>query len=523
MANNLPFIKRLEPSRFQRNVEKGFSASIHDPVWFLARQWQMGEHQGENASSPIWTNYDFVNRPIESADKRFDPKVIPAESIVESELFDWWTMGRRIRIGRKLASHPKVKDNSHLLFTDPPPPYEHFINEIDGFLVWKSRTILNIPTDLFGNDIPEDSIPAWNSKELLYEQTDENAFETEQKKLTVHRHQGGRLDWYSVDGKTANIHIETKTQSEEAIPTPLQYPGAPNSRWWEFENAIVDIGGYVPDSAHTHTALLTDLIFSHSDDWFLFPILAKAGNVIAVEKIIVTDVFGRTYDSTEQDAENKFIYKGLHPPKNWSIFQVSGLDSSDLILWHVAELPLISSPLEKVQFGLDEHSNLLWAVERIIDSRDVQSSIEKEPDNENLKFNAGIPKGNALPGQEIEYAYIPAKGISRYWYPYEIDKSKDIRQLVQRSLVDYSLQQPKKMPLPNAQVLQSIEPEQLHVINPLAIPSNGIQLERRWQLARDMNGLPVLWIQRKRSPLLAPPARLLKFDVMEVANFENEI
>ncbi len=520
MANDLNSIIRLEPTQLQRNVEKGFSASIHDPVWFLARQWQMGEHQGENASSPIWANYDFVNRPIESADKKFDPKIIPAEAIVESELFDWWTMGRRIRIGRKLASHPAVRGNSHLLFMDPPPPYEHFINEVDGFAVWNSRTILNVPNELFGNDIPEDSIPAWDSKELLYEQTDENAFESDQKNLTVHRHRGGRLDWYSVDGTPANIHIETNTQSEEAIPTALQYPGAPNSRWWEFENAAVDIGGYVPDSAHTHTALLTDLIFSHSDDWFLFPILAKAGNVIALKNIIVTDVFGRTYDNTKQDEEKKVIYKGLQPPENWSIFQVSGLESSDLILWHVAELPLVSSPLEKVQFGLDEHSNLLWAVERIIDSRDVQSGNEKSPDNENQKFNTGIPKGNALPGQEIEYAYIPAKGILPFWY--EIDKSKDTRQLVQRSLVNYSLQQPIKMPPPKAQVLQSNEPKQLHVISPLAIPSNGIQLERRWQLARDMNGFPVLWIQRKRSPLLAPTARLLKFDVMEVANFEKD-
>ncbi len=519
MANNLfPFI-RFQPQYYQRNMEAGFMAAIHDPIWFLARQWQMGEHQGENASSPIWVNHDSVSRPIESTDRRFDPQIIPAEALVESETDDWWTMGRRIRLGKKLASHAAVKNKVELCFKDPPPPYEHFINKVDGLAVWRKRAKLKIAKSFFGEDIPIDSAPAWDSKELLYQQTDANALVCDKNKLTVNRHRGGRLDWYSVDATPSNTNIENTTQSGEAIPTVLQYPGAPNSRWWQFEDAEVDIGGYVPDSAHTPTALLTDLIFSHSDDWFLFPMLAKAGHVFALEKLIVLDVFGRTYDSTKKNAANNYVYPGLQPPKDWTLFKVAGLESRDLILFHVAELPLESRPLEKVQFGLDEQSNLLWAVERILDGRDVQSSKEEIPDKKDLKFNTGTPNGSALPNREIEYAYIPAMGIVPFWHPYEIDDFQDIRQLVQRSLVDYSLQKPKKMPLPQAQVIQWESANTPHAINPLAIPSNGIELERRWQLARDMNGLPILWIQRKRSTLLSPPARLLRFDVMETANF----
>lgn len=315
--------------------------------------------------------------------------------------------------------------------------------------------------------------------------------------------------------------MENSSQSGDAIPTPLQYPGAPNSRWWEFENSDVDIGGYVPDSAHTPTALLTDLIFSHSDDWFLFPILAKAGHVFTLEKLSVLDAFGRTYDSTKKEADT-FIYPGLQPPKQWTLFAVNGLNSNDLVLWHVAELPLESRPIEKVQFGFDEQSNLLWAVERILDGRDVQSGADEIPDKKDVKFNTGTPTGNVMPDHQIEYAYVPALGIAPFWHPYEIDEHDEIRELVQRSLADYSLQKPKKMPLPEAKVLQWDSPHTPHSINPLAIPSNGIELERRWQLARDMKGHPVLWIQRKRSTLLAPPARLLRFDVMETANFEVE-
>jgi hypothetical protein len=80
---------------------------------------------------------------------------------------------------------------------------------------------------------------------------------------------------------------------------------------------------------------------------------------------------------------------------------------------------------------------------------------------------------------------------------------------VHRRLVDLTRQKPNLMPAPQAEVLQSTS------ILPLAIPSNGVEVERRWQLARDMNGAPVLWIQRQRRTLLAPPARRLRFDVME--------
>ena len=74
------------------------------------------------------------------------------------------------------------------------------------------------------------------------------------------------------------------------------------------------------------------------------------------------------------------------------------------------------------------------------------------------------------------------------------------------------------MPAPEAEVLQSETPGQPHTIAPLAVPTNGIDVERRWMLARDMDGQPVLWIQRQRRSLLSPPARRLRFDVMEEIN-----
>ena len=57
-------------------------------------------------------------------------------------------------------------------------------------------------------------------------------------------------------------------------------------------------------------------------------------------------------------------------------------------------------------------------------------------------------------------------------------------------------------------------PALVHQIEPASVPTRGLQLERRYVLGRGTDGQPVLWTQRRRLPLLAPPAPHLRFDVM---------
>lgn len=201
-------------------------------------------------------------------------------------------------------------------------------------MVWRQRDSLGIANVKFGAEISPDSTPAWDNTHLLYQQNEQNAFATTQQQLTVQRHRGeqltvqrhrgGQLDWHSVDATTRVEQAVPESEAREAIPTAMNYPGAPNTRWWQIENAEVDLGGYSPDSAHTATALLTELIFSHSDDWFLFPVLAHAGQVVSLESIEVQDVFGRIYDSAETDGQEILRWQGLQPPDDWTLFKVDG-------------------------------------------------------------------------------------------------------------------------------------------------------------------------------------------------------
>ena len=44
---------RVEPQRPGTDPDRGFGAELADPAWLVGRQWQLGEHRGENASRPL--------------------------------------------------------------------------------------------------------------------------------------------------------------------------------------------------------------------------------------------------------------------------------------------------------------------------------------------------------------------------------------------------------------------------------------------------------------------------------------
>src|SRR5947209_9652882 len=174
------FYLRLEPRQPDYDFDRGIQSEIADPVWFVGRQWQMGELQGEDAGSPVrlraWVGQHRID-PL-GGDPRWDPARVPPEAIIESEPGDWWTIGRRIRYGARFGAlvHADALDNAFFLQrpaegsraygTDVPAPYEAFNGAsgertyLDGWVVWQHRAELGIPEAQF----PE--IPAVEPRDL---------------------------------------------------------------------------------------------------------------------------------------------------------------------------------------------------------------------------------------------------------------------------------------------------------------------------------------------------------------------
>ena len=510
---------RIEPRAYERNLNVGLAAAIHDPAWFLARQWQMGEHQGEDASTPVAVKVDVAHSPIQAApafqaDPHFDPRRVPVDAIAESELDDWWTMGRRIRAGQYVAARANpVALPDQARFENPAPPYEHFHEFFDGRALWQRRDELGIG-NLFGVYTPPAEGPySWQSDQLVYE----TEFDAQGTPITMPKHHGGIVDWYSFDQAAQHDAVPDlggDVTRQVILPSALYYPGAPANRWWEIENAAQDVGGEPPDTAHFATMLLVDLVFSHGDDWFLFPVQGQAGQFITVEAMTVVDSFGLDYAAGDAADGN---YPGLLPPKDWSIFKTTGLRDETLALWLTSVSPLEGDILEEVLFGIDEYVNLLWAVEKRLDSADP-TTLKVSEKLEGTRLNSGTLQPDRT--RPHEFAYLPSEQMVARWHPYELINSDDgPRRFVQRGLVDFSLETPKPMPFPQAEVLRPGLPGNrvIHEIDPAAVPANGIAVERRWMLARDTEGHPVLWLQRQRKPLIAPPARRIRFDVLEEA------
>ncbi|ALL71387.1 hypothetical protein K788_0001814 (plasmid) [Paraburkholderia caribensis MBA4] len=516
MAQRYDSYWRLEPDPQRRSFAAGFAARVHDPLWFLARQWQMGEHQGENASTPVRVNFHSMGTALEPAPEmpELDPLTTPPEAIIEGEPDDWWTMGRRIRLGETMALRVGLTVDAPAaaayLLVDPPPPYEALAGRFDGLALWHDRGVLDDDGSRFGDlDIPETRHAYWQSDELVYQSAFPLAGGAHALKLP--RHHGTSVDWFSADA-TSDAGVPAFEPSGEVTqaqvyPAALQYPGAPRSRWWEIEDAAVDLGGYPPDSSHFPTTLLIDLVASHSDDWFLFPVDASVGHVLTLMPgtVIVTDAFGDEYT--------------LSPPNNWSLFKTTGLDMTSLMVWLRAVTPLQGEPLEQVLLGCDEYSNMLWAVELRVDSREMTPPT-RTPEQDVANPPLVKPTGVSEPGEQKRYAYVPGQDATAYWHPYELVEPGDdgpiARRFIQRRLADLGRVNLELMPAATAQVLRSFGPtgERVHEISPATIPTIGLKLERRAMLARDVRGNPLLWIRRQRMPFLAPPGRHMRFDLM---------
>src|SRR5262245_36817717 len=88
---------RLEPRARENDIRVGLQARLHDPLWLLGRQWQLGEFQGEDAGSPVVARVEadsfgltrYLPRPLPTTGpatgQPFDARTTPLETIVERE------------------------------------------------------------------------------------------------------------------------------------------------------------------------------------------------------------------------------------------------------------------------------------------------------------------------------------------------------------------------------------------------------------------------------------------------------
>jgi len=505
-----PLHLRLEPVRPATDLDAGLRARVADPVWFLARQWQLGEHEGEDASTPVEVRLDVSHDRLRYDPRRprLDPTVVPAEALVEAEPGDWWTIGRRIRLGRAAApllAGVEAQRLDRLRFGTLPTPYETLAGEIDGRAVFTSGAL---PGNAIWAEVPSPAADRWSARRFAYDAP----FRAGRQRLQVRDHDGGDLDRFSLDAPAGTLAVAAQPPTpalRAVVPGRLAYPGAPKPRWWQIEDHAVDIGGFAPDRSHLGTLLLLDVALAHSDDWFWFPVPSplpvdgnppppSAGVVVKIHAASVRDSFDAVWDLAPPPVEG---------PGAWSLFHTTGLDAGALVVWPVAVAPQSGPPLDEVHIGIDEDANAAWAVDLRADGRLLLEDA-----------GSAAALAEITPTGTRNFRYLPSTTLPPHWHPYRrIGPDGLLGDWQQGIVADLTAERPRPRPGPVSRLIggpSGAGAGRGHEIAADAIPSSGVVLTRRAKLARDVNGRPVLWVERSARPLLGPPASHLRFDVL---------
>jgi hypothetical protein len=103
--------QRLETVTRTVEYDRALLARVHDPLWLLARQWQFGELEGEDAGSPVHVRVETSSAPLArfraagaTSAQPYDPDRTPLEVLAEAEPAGPPTLRVRADAGRRLVS-----------------------------------------------------------------------------------------------------------------------------------------------------------------------------------------------------------------------------------------------------------------------------------------------------------------------------------------------------------------------------------------------------------------------------------
>jgi hypothetical protein len=391
-------------------------------------------------------------------------------------------------------------------FGQLPEPYGGTLaEEVDGLAVWRAG-LIDAGDPALDGFAPRPDF--WKTETLNYSTELTAGGAT----LRVTDHGGGDVDWYTADADGPLPAPESATR--QVVPQRLHYPGAPAPRWWQIEDAAVDIGGFPPDRAHLATALLIELICDHANDWFTLPVPSPApvdgqptppssGVVVSLDNARVKDSFDDWWDLTIPPGEDDPPAAPDEAPGPWSLFRTAGLDRSSLVVWPTATAPVSGPVIDDVVLGVDEDANVLWAVELRADGIDLALSADS---------SAALAETRRTGSRK--FTWRPSTTLPEHWHPYRIE-ARDAparRVFVQGLVADLSKTPPALREGARSELLGAGKG---HVLAASAVPNQGLRLERRHVLGRGTDGRPVLWRQKRRIPVLGGPVSHLRFDLLQ--------
>ena len=548
---------RVEGSPRLEDADRGLRAEIRDPLWMLARQWVLGEFQGDDAASPLTSKLEFQQLPIDyPAGQSPDDSLL--ESAIEAEPFVP-DVRARVQAGlslRRLMSAAGLEDEYSILRDAFPieggdvlgliedAASEAFIEGCRRFVAdgWAilldhvgAGTVLgatgldlaDISTHIddvrdelvatYGELEPGDGF--WKRESLEYETA--LGFNGEQDALLIDEYRGGRLDWWNFELEDELVWPEDHpTVVQTHLPAAIEFPGMPLSRYWEIEDWRVDFGRVTAATTDLARLLLVEFALVYSEDWFLVPLDASRGNVIRVNDLKVTNTFGEEFHIPQAGESSSIDWDkwSTGHPSVTSRYQGSRLnavqsDSNEALIFAPASVSATDGPaLEEVVIARDEMANKVWGIEVAVSNllgeasamadywRDADPPTLPTPEGEGLHYTFMT---------DVPFSWIPFVAIADLT-PDEFARS---RALLRVPFVRTTTEGTDARILPKGALIGTRDADP-YILHEEGVNRVAQKIVRRFERARRPDGSVALWLARSRQAAQPQAESGLRFDVL---------
>lgn len=554
-----PTWTRLEPQGTAGDPRPGIEARVHDPLWFLARQWQLGEFEGEDAGTPLtvrvvtrtaaidrWASGDagpprefgrngqellepLVERePVAAGGPGLRPRAESAATLLAA-LEDAGLGGHRASF---VANCPLDLDPTHYpdgANANLDPEWLRLTRLLrnrgmaDGELVCRAlEAAADLPPWLVPADAGEraalrdvlDEWRAWYRGEIAPPAGGDSSWVGERleyrfraaagtRVFDAPAHGGGEIGWVSFDVAPATALPEP----DGATPPPAEVREV-----HALLASPLRYPGMPADRLWELEDARVNLGLVEAEPWDLARLLVAEfaltyGNdwlVVPVDVPYgsVTTVESVIYRTTFGEYFVVRPTNDVSPDGRWRMFTITAPDgtASDGLLIPPGAVAVQDGPhVEEVLFVRDEMANLAWAVERAVQGPSGQARDRaRERD---------VPRPPAPgPVARAQLDYRLQTGLPARWIPY-LPKTSGYRaiELVQGRMVNAA-------GAPIAPVGRLLNEASVRTLKDAEVPREGVFVRRRPSLTRLNDGTYLRWTTRRVSVGRGEGASQLAFD-----------
>ena len=543
---------RLEPRSRINGLSSGLAARVHDPLWLLARQWQFGEFAGKDAGSPIsaqvqWTSAAFDRYASGTESPQPYDTHAPIEALIEREavrpqqastdlfqaaetglqflrLLDTADLGhlRTSYIQQYSLATPANADNDALKLGSVVAG-----RALDGIQLRAdlaavggalpalpvlspsdAKAVLPLATawaEWFDSLFSQPTTPtSWAPARMEYSFAFGAA--AEDNGLVAQEYDGGSIDWYTFDRATVALaggSAQPVSATRNVIVAPVTFRGMPARRFWEMEDAAVDIGAVSAAAEDLGRLLLREFALIYGNEWFQIPLSVPVGCQVVINSLSIFDTFGITTTIPHYAAVDGSL-------GGWRMFALdaaapimtsasSRLAAMNLLVLVPGGVNILDSvAIEDVLLLRDEPAEMAWGVERTVVGASGGSTDRA------LLWRTAQPPVQPTPANAVA-AYRLGTRVPDYWIPFLPVATDDGPLQLRRGRLPTATTGPAghMLAYPN----QTIFFEEL--------PREGIHLERRYRYARGLDGSTHVWIGRIRSASTGEGRSGLRFDYLD--------